>query len=123
MDPIRTAVKYSLIPLRTAVEIGERFVEGGRQTAEQPEEVQPKPVRTRRRAQRRPAKKRTTARRKPAPQASQPPKDLEQPEVREVETGQTDEPRSAVGEGPPVEAASEGEGRKPAPLGANRDGS
>ena len=29
MDPIRTAVKYSLIPLRTVVKLGESFVESG----------------------------------------------------------------------------------------------
>jgi hypothetical protein len=213
MDPIRTAVKYSLIPLRTAIQIGDRLVRGG-QTAEPEEEVQQEPVRARPRPrpQRRPAQKRTTARRTADPQASQAPKDLDdvglarkvetiifrdenvpkgkidvncaggvvwlrgeaktpemiklleqqtaaipevtkvenllhlpktpaptrtdtppaqrrtrsttrRPEVETVESGQTNERRSAVGEDLPVEAASEGEGRKPAPLGANGDGS
>ena len=212
MDPIRTAVKYSLMPLRTAIRIGDRFVRGDGQTTEEPEEVPQEPVRARPRQQRRPAQKRAAARRKPDPQASQVPKDLDdgglarkvetvifrddsvpkgkidvnaadgvvwlrgeaktpemikmleqqaagipevkkvenllhlpktpaptrtdtppsqrktrsttrQPEVREVETGQTDERRSAVGEDLPVETAHEGEGRKPAPLGTNGDGS
>ena len=37
MDPIRTAVKYSLIPLRTVVQLGELFVESGQQTPPPPE--------------------------------------------------------------------------------------
>ena len=40
MDPIRTAVKYSLIPLRTVVQLGELFVESGRETPPPPERTQ-----------------------------------------------------------------------------------
>jgi hypothetical protein len=212
MDPIRTAVKYSLVPLRTAIRIGDRFVRGDREASEQPEEVEREPVRERPRPQRRAPQKRATPRRTPDPQASQEPKDLDdvalarkvetvifrdesvpkgkidvncaggvvwlrgeaktpemiklleqqtaaipevtkvenllhlpktpaptrtdtppaqrrtrsttrKPAVETVETGQTNERRSAVGEDLPVEAAREGEGRKPAPLGANGDGS
>ncbi|HYZ29117.1 MAG TPA: BON domain-containing protein [Thermoleophilaceae bacterium] len=213
MDPIRTAVKFSLIPLRTAIRIGDRFVRGGGQTAEpKEEEAQQEATPARRRPQRRRAQKRTTARRVPDPQASQEPKDLDdvalarkvetiifrddnvpkgqidvncaggvvwlrgeastpemiklleqqtaaipevtkvenllhlpktpaptrtdtppaqrrtrsttrRPAVETVETGQTNERRSAVGEDLPVEAAHEGEGRKPAPLGTNEDSS
>jgi hypothetical protein len=193
MDPIRTAVKYSLIPLRTVVQLGELFVESGEQTP---------PPREREQSQtppRRPAaQKRAQPRRKPAsPQASQTPKDLDDvglarkvetvifrdqsvpkgkidvnaadgvvwlrgeaktpdmikalerqaaaiPEVdkvenllhlpktparrpaptrqqrtRKVETGITNEGRTAHGEDLPVEAAHEGKGRQPAPLGSN----
>ena len=211
MDPIRTAVKYSLIPLRTVVQLGELFVETGEQTPPPPQErpqAQAQP-------QRRPAQKRSAQpRRKPAAsrQASQTPKDLDDvglarkvetvifrddsvpkgkidvnaadgvvwlrgeaktpdmvkalerqaaaiPEVKKVEnllhlpktpaptrtdtpasqrrtrsstrrptpgkveTRQTRERRSAFGEDLPVEAAHEGEGRKPAPLGSNGSGS
>ena len=42
-----------------------------------------------------------------------------QPTARKVETRVTNERRSAVGEDLPVEAAHEGEGRQPAPLGSN----
>jgi BON domain len=183
MDPIRTAVKYSLIPLRTVVQLGDLYVESGRET-----EPPPEPPKA---AKRRPARKR------PSPQATQTPKDLDDvalarkvetiifrdddvpkgkidvnaadgvvwlrgeaktpemiktlqaqaaaiPEVKKVEnllhlpktparrssaarkpaarnvrTRQTNERRSATGEDSPVEAAHEGEGRKPAPLGSN----
>src|SRR3954453_6823632 len=69
MDPIRTAVKYSLIPLRTIVQIGEAFVDAG----EQPEPTPPPP----------PVRKKTTPRR----QASRVPKDLDDVGLaRKVET-------------------------------------
>jgi hypothetical protein len=42
---------------------------------------------------------------------------------RRVQTRTTNERRSAVGEDLPVEAAREGEGRRPAPLGSNGSGS
>jgi BON domain len=208
MDPIRTAVKYSLIPLRIAVQLGEAFVGSDDDTP---------PTQTPRAEQPQQGAKTTTARRKPAtrkrttpsPQASQKPKDLDDvglarkvetvifrdatvpkgkidvnaadgvvwlrgeaktpemikeleqqassiPEVkkvenllhlpktpaptrtdtpptqrrtrsstsrptaaRKVETGVTNERLSAHGEDLPVEAAHQGEGRKPAPLGSN----
>jgi hypothetical protein len=187
MDPIRTAVKYSLIPLRTIVHLGDQFVEGSQETPPPPQPAA--------------KKRRQQARKRPAPQASQTPKDLDDvglarkvetiifrddsvpkgkidvnaadgvvwlrgeaktpdmikalerqavaiPEVkkvenllhlpktparrpapgrgqgpRKVETRVTNERRSAVGEDLPVEAAHEGEGRQPAPLGSNGGGS
>ena len=76
MDPIRTAVKYSLIPLRTVVQLGELFVEGG----EQPPAPAPEP-------QRRQKPRRTAPRRRTSPQASQAPKDLDDVSLaRKVET-------------------------------------
>jgi hypothetical protein len=212
MDPIRTAVKYSLIPLRTLVQLGEIFVESGREAPQPPEAPDPAPARPKPRA----AQKRTQPRRKPvSTQATQTPKDLDDvaiarkvetvifrddavekgkidvnaadgvvwlrgeaktpeqikdlerqaaaiPEVKKVEnllhlpktpaptrsdtppsqrktrrtasrsagsqqrrvqTRQTNERRSAVGEDLPVETAHEGEGRRPAPLGSNGSGS
>jgi hypothetical protein len=83
MDPIRTAVKYSLIPLRAAVQIGEAFVESGRETPPPPEP---------RAAQARAAKTATNrrqaaARKRTSPQASQAPKDLDDVGLaRKVET-------------------------------------
>jgi hypothetical protein len=79
MDPIRTAVKYSLIPLRTVVQLGELFVESGRETPPPPAEPQTKP---------RAAAKRTQPRRKPvSTQATQAPKDLDDVAIaRKVET-------------------------------------
>ena len=64
MDPIRTAVKYSLIPLRTVVQIGEAFVESG-EDIPQPE-PQPQATTQRRTA----AKRRQPARKRTSPQAS-----------------------------------------------------
>src|SRR3954447_15988186 len=205
MDPIRTAVKYSLIPLRTVVQLGELFVESGRQTP--PPEQQPQQA-----AAPKPRRQQTAPRKRPTPQASQSPKDLDdvslarkvetvifrddsvpkgkidvnaadgvvwlrgeaktpdmikalerqaqgipevkkvenllhlpktpaptrsdtppsqrktrsttrKPTARKVETRVTRERRSAVGEDLPVEAAHEGEGRQPAPLGSNGSGS
>jgi hypothetical protein len=206
MDPIRTAVKYSLIPLRTIVQIGEAFV------AEEPEPPQPEPqsqTTTKPRSQKRAQPRKAQRPRKAAgPQASQTPKDLDDvaiarkvetvifrdervdkgkidvnaaegvvwlrgeaknpelikelerqtsaiPEVKrvenllhlpktpaptradspptqqrtrsstkrsaptKVETGITNERRTAEGEDLPVESAREGEGRAPAPLGSN----
>jgi BON domain len=204
MDPIRTAVKYSLIPLRTVVQLGELFVEGGRETAPPPEPPQAANKQTPRRQ--------PPARKRPTPQASQTPKDIDDvglarkvetvifrddsvpkgkidvnaadgvvwlrgeaktpdmikalerqaqaipevkrvenllhlpktpaptrtdtpasqrktrrstssPAARKVETRTTRERRSAAGESLPVEAAHEGEGRQPAPLGSNGSGS
>jgi hypothetical protein len=75
MDPIRTAVKYSLIPLRTVVQLGELFVESGRETPPPPERTQAA------------AKRRTPARKRTSPQATQTPKDLDDVALaRKVET-------------------------------------
>jgi hypothetical protein len=191
MDPIRTAVKYSLIPLRTIVQLGEVFVESGRSEPPAPPAPSAPTRKTTPRKQTQPRKSR---------QASQAPKDLDDvavarkvetvifrdpdvpkgkidvnaadgvvwlrgeaktpdmikalereaaaiPEVKKVEnllhlpktparrpkpqptterkttTRQTNEGRSGIGEDLPVEAAHEGEGRQPAPLGSNGDGS
>jgi hypothetical protein len=188
MDPIRTAVKYSLIPLRTIVQIGDAFVGTGEEAAP----MTPVATATKRTQQR----KRTQARKTAASrQATQAPKDLDDvavarkvetiifrdesvdkgkisvnaadgvvwlrgeaktpeqiteleaaasaiPEVKNVEnllhlpkaparrpkpsrapkpsaTGVTNEGVTAHGEPSPVEAAREGEGRQPAPLGSN----
>jgi hypothetical protein len=75
MDPIRTAVKYSLIPLRTVVQLGELFVEGGQQAPPAP---MPKA---------KPAQGHTTPRKRTSPQASRAPKDLDDVSLaRKVET-------------------------------------
>jgi hypothetical protein len=81
MDPIRTAVKYSLIPLRAAVQIGEVFVQSG-------EEIPPPEPQARATAQSRTAAKRgQPARKRPSPQASRTPKDLDDVALaRKVET-------------------------------------
>lgn len=74
MDPIRTAVKYSLIPLRTVVQLGELFVESGRETPPPPEPRKTTP-------------RRQPPRKRPSPQATQVPKDLDDVAVaRKVET-------------------------------------
>ena len=208
MDPIRTAVKYSLIPLRTVVQLGELFVEAGEERPSAPDQDIPRP-------QAKPARPRTAQKRQaparknaPDPQASQTPKDLDdvglarkvesvifrddsipkgkidvnaadgvvwlrgeaktpemikglereaaaipevkkienllhlpktpaptrsdtppsqrktrsttrRPTARKVETGVTNEGRTSAGEDLPVEAAHEGHGREPAPLGSN----
>src|SRR4051794_9284621 len=203
MDPIRTAVKYSLIPLRTVVQLGELFVESGRETQPQPQQPQAAKQQPQAAPRRQPARKRSTA----SPQASQAPKDIDdvglarkvetvifrdssvpkgkidvnaadgvvwlrgeaktpdmikalerqtqaipevkrvenllhlpktpaptrtdtppsqrktrsttrKPTARKVQGRVTNERRSAVGEDLPVEAAHEGEGRQPAPLGS-----
>jgi hypothetical protein len=76
MDPIRTAVKYSLIPLRTVVQLGELFVASGEQTVPPPEPTQ-----------RRAPQKRSQPRRPTTVQATQSPKDLDDVAVaRKVET-------------------------------------
>src|SRR3954447_14909875 len=213
MDPIRTAVKYSLIPLRTIVQIGELFVESGSQKPPPREEPQAEQTPQRRRTQKRSqSQKRSQPRRATtSPQASQAPKDIDDvglarkvetvifrdssvpkgkidvnaadgvvwlrgeaktpdmikalerqaaaiPEVKRVEnllhlpktpapsrthtpprqrktqgttqdpaaqkeeTGVGSERRTAHGEALPRERAREGEGRQPAPLGANGEG-
>ena len=76
MDPIRTAVKYSLIPLRTVVQLGELFVESGEERPPIPEPEAP-------RAQPKPRPRRTT----PKPQQSRAPKPLDDVSLaRKVET-------------------------------------
>src|SRR4051794_25475369 len=80
MDPIRTAVKYALIPLRTVVQLGELFVEAG-------EEPTPERERPQATARRQPPKRATQPRKKPDPQASRQPKDLDDVALaRKVET-------------------------------------
>lgn len=81
MDPIRTLVKYSLIPLRTIVQLGELYVGAGEQrddrdTAETRAETVARPAarRTKSQAEQTQAKPRT---RKTSPQASRRPKDLD----------------------------------------------
>jgi BON domain len=211
MDPIRTAVKFSLIPLRTVVQLGDHFVQRGEESPQPSQRQAPRSqkARTRTRTQKRSQPRRKTA----SPQASQRPKDLDdvglarkvetiifrddsvpkgkidvnaadgvvwlrgeaktpdmikalerqasaipevnkvenllhlpktpaptrtdtpasqrktrrtapgQPAARTVETrGVTQERRTAIGEDLPVEAAHEGEGRKPAPFGSNPGG-
>src|SRR3954453_7157394 len=207
MDPIKTAVKYSLIPLRTIVQIGEAFVGDDEQQSEPQSSAQQSQT-TRKAAQPRKAQKRASTRRPAGPQASQAPKDLDdvglarkvetvifrdatvpkgkidvnaadgivwlrgeaktpemiktlesqasaipevkrvenllhlpktpaptradtpssqqkthsttqQPTTRPVETGITNERRTAAGEPLPTEKAREGEGREPAPLGSS----
>ncbi|HEX4719805.1 MAG TPA: BON domain-containing protein [Thermoleophilaceae bacterium] len=208
MDPIRTAVKYSLIPLRTVVQIGDAFVGAD----EQPEAPQSEATPTSRPRKRTQARKAQRPRKAAGPQASQTPKDLDDvaiarkvetvifrddsvpkgkidvnaadgvvwlrgearnpdmvkelerlataiPEVKrvenllhlpktpaptradtpqtqqrtrsttkrptpeKVETAVTNERLTAKGEDLPVEAAHEGEGREPAPLGSNGNAS
>ena len=212
MGPIRTAVNYSLIPLRLVVQIGDAFVDSGERRRE--EELGSAPAQTAVRARRRPAAKRATAQRRSTagPQASRRPKALDDvglarkvesvifrdasvpkgkidvnaadgvvwlrgeaktpemikalereasaiPEVERVEnllhlpktpaptrtdtppsqrktrsstrrptpqkmeTGVTNERRTARGEDLPVESAHEGEGREPAPLGSTETAS
>jgi hypothetical protein len=74
MDPIRTAVKYALAPLRLVVELGDQFLSQGeeqRGPAPAPRAPQPAP----------------RARRKASPQASRVPKDLDDVALaRKVET-------------------------------------
>jgi BON domain len=79
MDPIRTAVRFSLIPLRAAVQIGEAFVESGE--APEPPRSEPQAAKAPTTARRQAARKRTS------PQASQKPKDLDDVALaRKVET-------------------------------------
>jgi hypothetical protein len=81
MDPIRTAVKYALAPLRLVVELGDQFLsQGEEQRAPAPAPRAPAPA---------PRAPRPTprARRKPSPQASRVPKDLDDVALaRKVET-------------------------------------
>src|SRR5215208_1416660 len=211
MDPIRTAIKYSLVPLRTLVAIGDAFVGEDEPQSMQPEADQAQATRTQKRARPRKAQRRTSARKPADAQASQAPKELDDvalarkvesvifrsdavpkgkidvnaadgvvwlrgeaktpemikelerqaaaiPEVKKVEnllhlpktpapsrtdtppsqrktqrttqdpaaqkveTGVTNERRTTHGEPLPTELAREGEGRQPAPLGANGEG-
>jgi hypothetical protein len=90
MDPIRTAVKYSLIPLRVMVDLGEHFVSRG-ERADAPRPAPSGPVeppraqaRPRRAARQQAAPPRAA---RPSPQASQAPKDLDDVALaRKVET-------------------------------------
>jgi hypothetical protein len=74
MDPIRTAVKYALAPLRLVVELGDQVLsQGEEQRAPAPAPRAPQPA--------------PRARRKPSPQASRVPKDLDDVALaRKVET-------------------------------------
>lgn len=85
MDPIRTAVKYSLIPLRVIVDIGDSFVSSGEQAdAPRSEAAEPRKTRTRPRRAARQAAPRAA---RPSPQASRAPKDLDDVALaRKVET-------------------------------------
>src|SRR4051812_7018449 len=85
MDPIRTAIKYSLVPLRTIVAIGEAFVGEDEPQSRQPHAGQAQA--TQKRAQPRKAQKRTSARKPADAQASQAPKELDDVALaRKVET-------------------------------------
>jgi hypothetical protein len=77
MDPLRTAVKYSLVPLRTIVQIGELFV--GEDRPQQPETQPPPQRRTQPRARKQQPRRAATASRtrKADPQATRTPKDLD----------------------------------------------
>src|SRR5215208_2412648 len=90
MDPLRTAVKFSLIPLRTVVQLGVRFAESGRQTPPPPQPEAGQPQRPQPQARRRQPAKRSrpaAARQGASPQASQAPKDLDDVGLaRKVET-------------------------------------
>jgi hypothetical protein len=86
MDPIRTAVKYSLIPLRTLVQIGDAFVGDDDQQPPEPQSP-PQSETSGKRAQPRKAQKRTPTRKAAGPQASQAPKQLDDVALaRKVET-------------------------------------
>ena len=77
MDPIRTAVKYALFPLRIVVQLGEEFLSQGTEHFNPP--PPPPPRRAPKPAQR--------AARKSPPQASRVPKDLDDVSLaRKVET-------------------------------------
>jgi BON domain-containing protein len=86
MDPIRTAVKYSLIPLRVIVDVGDRYVSKGEQADEaMPEAAAPR--KTRARPRRAAAKQASRRAARPSPQASRAPKDLDDVALaRKVET-------------------------------------
>src|SRR5436190_16560052 len=85
MDPIRTAVKYSLIPLRTIVQIGEAFV--GPEEEAQAAGREPQATTTARPQKRASARKAQRSRKATGPQASQAPKDLDDVAIaRKVET-------------------------------------
>src|SRR4051812_4219629 len=80
MDPIKTAVKFALIPLRVVVQLGELYV-GGSDGRQQPQPPQEEPAQP----QAKPAAKRAgkqqpaAGRQRPKadPQASSAPKDLD----------------------------------------------
>lgn len=82
MDPIRTAVKYSLIPLRFVVQLGDLYLEQD-EPAQAPPEA-PEARKSQPRPRRAAAAKRAA---KPSPQASTKPKDLDDVALaRKVET-------------------------------------
>src|SRR5947207_2232681 len=84
MDPIKTAVKYALIPLRFIVELGEAYI--GEQT--EPDSA-PRPTQSAKPQAHRPQarQQRRAPRPKPDPQASREPKDLDNIALaRKVET-------------------------------------
>jgi hypothetical protein len=77
MDPIRTAVKYALAPLRVVVHLGDQFLSQG-EAQRAPAPGAPAP---------RAPKPAARAPRKPSPQASRVPKDLDDVALaRKVET-------------------------------------
>jgi hypothetical protein len=87
MDPIRTAVKYALLPLRTMVDVAEHFVSSGEQADRQRPVAQTPEPRTARPRPRRAATPAPPRAARPSPQASQAPKDLDDVALaRKVET-------------------------------------
>src|SRR3954452_10027120 len=83
MDPIRTAVKYSLIPLRTVVALGDHFVATGDEPPAAATQPAGRRTPRRRQAQKRSQPRKAAARR----QASRRPKDLDEvSRARKVET-------------------------------------
>jgi hypothetical protein len=74
MDPIRTAVKYALLPIRIVVDVGDRYLsQAEEQRAPAPPPRAPKPA--------------SRASRRPSRQASRVPKDLDDVALaRKVET-------------------------------------
>jgi hypothetical protein len=88
MDPIRTAVKYALVPLRMVVDIGEHFVSSGEQADQpRPAATQSARPRTTQPRSRRAATPTAARAARPSPQASQAPKDLDDVALaRKVET-------------------------------------
>jgi hypothetical protein len=84
MDPIRTAVKYALIPFRIVVELGDHILSRGEQP-EPPMRRTPAPSAERPAPRKAPARAPRAAR--PSPQASRAPKDLDDVALaRKVET-------------------------------------
>jgi hypothetical protein len=85
MDPIRTAVKFALIPLRAVVQLGDLYLD----QADQPDTFQPEAAQPAEQPKPKPKAKARPRRAaaKPSPQASRKPKDLDDVALaRKVET-------------------------------------